>query len=252
MVASNGDVMHNYRDLLGHTARGQSRAKSLDRKRWSMSLFVLHFGLREAPKDIAHHTILFGPRYKELVNEIFKGPKLAEDFSLYLHSPCTTDPDMAPPGMSTHYVLAPVPHLGRAEIDWAVEGPRYADRILASLEERLIPNLRAGPDHDAHLHARRFRQRTERPSRQRLLGRADPDAIRVVPAAQPRQDDPQLLSGRRGHPSGRGNSGRRGLGQGHGTGDAVRPGGRMSDLVLTIRPSAINPVVKRAATAAKL
>ncbi|MBW7055395.1 phytoene desaturase [Paracoccus bogoriensis] len=143
MVASNGDVMHNYRDLLGHTSRGQGQARSLDRKRWSMSLFVLHFGLREMPQGLAHHTILFGPRYKELVNEIFKGPKLPDDFSLYLHSPSVTDPDMAPAGMSTHYVLAPVPHLGRAEIDWSKEGPAYADRILASLEERLIPNLRA-------------------------------------------------------------------------------------------------------------
>jgi phytoene desaturase len=143
MVASNGDVMHNYRDLLGHTRRGRAKAAILGKQRWSMSLFVLHFGLKEMPQGLAHHTILFAPRYKELVNEIFRGPKLAEDFSLYLHSPSVTDPDMAPPGMSTHYVLAPVPHLGRAQIDWSLEGPKYADRILQSLEERLIPNLRA-------------------------------------------------------------------------------------------------------------
>ncbi len=53
-----------------------------------------------------------------------------------------TDPSLAPPGMSTHYVLSPVPHLGHAEIDWDTVGPAYADRILARLEERLIPNLR--------------------------------------------------------------------------------------------------------------
>jgi phytoene desaturase len=38
-------------------------------------------------------------------------------------------------------VLSPVPHLGLAKIDWAKEGPAYADRILASLE-RLFPDLR--------------------------------------------------------------------------------------------------------------
>lgn len=143
MVASNADVMHSYRDLLGQTRRGRSKAALLNAQRWSMSLFVVHFGLSKAPEGLAHHSILFGPRYKGLVNEIFKGPKLAEDFSLYLHSPGETDDSLAPPGMSTHYVLAPVPHLGRAQIDWARDGEAYADRILASLEERLIPNLRA-------------------------------------------------------------------------------------------------------------
>lgn len=143
MVASNADVMHSYRDLLGGTRRGRVKAALLNRQRWSMSLFVVHFGLSREPQGLAHHTILFGPRYRELVNEIFNGPKLAEDFSLYLHSPGVTDDSLAPPGMSTHYVLAPVPHLGRANIDWRAEGEAYADRILASLEERLIPNLRA-------------------------------------------------------------------------------------------------------------
>ena len=49
---------------------------------------------------------------------------------------------MAPPGHSTFYALAPVPHLGKLDVDWAVEGPRYRDRILEILEQRLMPGLR--------------------------------------------------------------------------------------------------------------
>lgn len=150
MVASNADVMHSYRDLLAGTRRGRTKAAILGRQRWSMSLFVVHFGLDRIPEGLAHHTVLFGPRYRELVNEIFRGPALPEDFSLYLHSPSVTDPSLAPPGMSTHYALAPVPHLGRAAVDWAAEGPAYADRILAALEERVIPGLRD------HLRVRRI------------------------------------------------------------------------------------------------
>jgi phytoene desaturase len=85
---------------------------------------------------------LFGPRYKGLLDEIFHGDHLPEDFSLYLHAPTVTDPSLAPPGGEAFYVLSPVPHLGQADIDWAHVGPIYADRILASLEERL-PGLRA-------------------------------------------------------------------------------------------------------------
>lgn len=142
MVASNADVVHTYDRLLGHDARGQAKARDLKSKRFSMSLFVLHFGLKTPQPQLKHHTICFGARYRELIGEIFKGPTLPEDFSLYLHSPCASDPGMAPPGCSTHYVLSPVPHLGAAEIDWSVEGPRYAERIFDYLEARYIPNLK--------------------------------------------------------------------------------------------------------------
>jgi len=142
MVASNADVVHTYDKLLGHTARGQAKARDLKAKRFSMSLFVLHFGLKAKHPQLAHHTICFGPRYRELIGEIFKGPTLPDDFSLYLHSPCATDPGMAPEGCSTFYVLSPVPHLGAADIDWSVEGPRYAGKIMDYLEERYIPNLK--------------------------------------------------------------------------------------------------------------
>ncbi|RYZ13385.1 MAG: phytoene desaturase [Comamonadaceae bacterium] len=141
-VASNADVVHTYERLLGHVPRGVAKARQLKSKRFSMSLVVVHFGLKRAQTQLQHHTVCFGARYRELIGEIFRGP-LAEDFSLYLHAPCVTDPSLAPPGCSSHYVLAPVPHLGHADVDWTVEGPRYADRILDYLEARYMPGLRA-------------------------------------------------------------------------------------------------------------
>jgi phytoene desaturase len=142
MIASNGDVVHTYRDLLKEHRRGLSEGRRLGAKRHSMSLFVVYFGLSRLHENLAHHTVCFGPRYRELIGEIFGGEALAEDFSLYLHSPCITDPSLAPPGAGSYYVLAPVPHLGNAPIDWEVEGPRYRDRILDYLEARYMPGLR--------------------------------------------------------------------------------------------------------------
>ena len=140
-VASNADVVHTYAQLLGHVPRGLAEAKRLQSKRFSMSLFVVHFGLSRPQPQLQHHTVCFGPRYRELIDEIFNGNALSDDFSLYLHAPCVTDPSLAPPGCASHYVLAPVPHLGQADIDWAVQGPLLRDRILAYLEQRYIPNL---------------------------------------------------------------------------------------------------------------
>lgn len=137
MVASNADVVHTYDKLLG-----DPKGRKLAAKRHSMSLFVVYFGLRGKRPDLKHHMVLFGPRYRELIRDIFKTDGLADDFSLYLHAPSVTDDSLAPEGDSAYYVLSPVPHLGTADIDWDVAGPAYRDRILDYLEARYIPNLR--------------------------------------------------------------------------------------------------------------
>ena len=141
MVACNGDLMHSYKELLDHP-RGAKVAKGLARKRWSPSLFVVHFGVKGGYPHIAHHSILFGPRYKGLLGDIYGG-RVPEDFSLYLHHPSITDPAMAPPGHSTFYALAPVAHLGKTQPDWdGAFGARFADAILEEVERRVAPGLR--------------------------------------------------------------------------------------------------------------
>lgn len=141
-AASNADVMHSYAALLKDHPRGKAAAKALKRKRFSPSLFVLYLGVRKPYPDVPHHNIVFGPRYKALLEEIYGGRTLPEDFSLYLHHPTASDPSLSPPGASTFYALAPVPHLGRFEGDWDQLAPGYADSILAELERRVLPGLR--------------------------------------------------------------------------------------------------------------
>lgn len=140
-IASNADVVHTYKDMLRGTSRGEQNAKALEKKRFSMSLFVVYFGLKTTHPELKHHMVLFGPRYRELISEIFSADGLADDFSLYLHAPSVTDDSLAPPGSSAYYVLSPVPHLGTADIDWDVEGPKYRDRILKYLNDHYIPGL---------------------------------------------------------------------------------------------------------------
>ncbi|NHK26815.1 phytoene desaturase [Parvularcula flava] len=140
-IASNADIVHTYGKLLGKSERGPQRAKQLTGMRFSNSLFVAYFGLKRRHDNIAHHSILFGPRYRELISEIFSGPTLPDDFSLYLHRPTATDPELAPDGCDGFYVLSPVPNLGKAEIDWSVVGPQYRDKIFKYLEEHYLPGL---------------------------------------------------------------------------------------------------------------
>ncbi|MFM7348993.1 MAG: phytoene desaturase, partial [Erythrobacter sp.] len=140
-VASNADIMHSYKDLLSGSERGRSMAKSLGRKSFSPSLFVVHFGLEGTWPGIPHHMILFAKRYKGLLDDIYKNGVVPEDFAIYLHHPTVTDPSMAPAGKSTFYALVPVSHMGKMPLDWDEVGPRLEKMILDELGRRLIPDI---------------------------------------------------------------------------------------------------------------
>jgi phytoene desaturase len=143
LVVSNADVVHTYDALLAHEPRVSGMRRRIKRMSQSMSLFLIYFGARRRYPNLVHHNVIFGPRYRELLADIFDNGRLADDFSLYLHAPSYTDPSLAPPGCETFYVLSPVPHLGKLAVDWRAEGERYADKILRYLEGRYMPGLRS-------------------------------------------------------------------------------------------------------------
>ena len=133
IVISNADTAWTYRHLVESEHRHHWTDRRIERGRYSMSLFVWYFGTRRTYPDVPHHMMLLGPRYRELLTDIFKNHHLAEDFSLYLHRPTASDPSMAPPGHDTFYVLAPVPHLDSGT-DWSVRAAPYRDAVARVLE----------------------------------------------------------------------------------------------------------------------
>jgi phytoene desaturase len=141
IVVSNADAPSTYKRLIPSLARRKYTDEKIDRMQYSMSLFVSYFGTKKTYPDLAHHTILLGPRYRELLDDIFDKKMLAPDFSLYLHAPTRTDPSLAPPGCENFYVLSPVPHLQSGN-DWDKEGTQYRDKLFQYLEETCIPGLR--------------------------------------------------------------------------------------------------------------
>ena len=140
IVVSNADSAWTYRHLLPESARNRWTNRKIDNARYSMGLFVWYFGVNRKYNDVLHHTIMMGPRYRELLHDIFDKKILAEDFSLYLHRPTATDPSLAPEGCDTFYVLSPVPNLEGGQ-DWRVEGERYRKAIAGLLQNTLLPGL---------------------------------------------------------------------------------------------------------------
>lgn len=141
MVVSNADPSFVYKNLIDEKHRNKHTDRAVDRVKPSMGLFVGYFGTKKTYPDLAHHTIILGPRYKELLDDIFNHHILADDFSLYLHAPTRSDSDLAPEGHEGFYVLSPVPN-NRANIDWESYKDIYFEKILDTLDERFIPGLK--------------------------------------------------------------------------------------------------------------
>ena len=105
-----------------------------------MGLFVLFFGSVKTYKNIAHHTIWMGPRYKELLKDIFDRHHLADDFSIYLHRPTCTDPSFAPKNEDSYYALVPVPNL-KGNQNWDEIKDSFSKKILEELDKTIMPGI---------------------------------------------------------------------------------------------------------------
>ena len=140
VVVSNADSATTYRNLVAPQHRKRWTDRRIEKARYSMSLFVWYFGTKRQYPDVAHHTISLGPRYRELLTDIFDRKLLAEDFSLYLHRPTATDPSLAPTGCDAFYVLSPVPHL-QSGTDWQKTAEPYRKAIEQRLQATLLPGL---------------------------------------------------------------------------------------------------------------
>lgn len=141
VLVSNADPIKVYGDMLEPKDRPRHANWKLNSKHLSMGLFVAYFGTKKTYPDLAHHTILLGPRYKGLLKDIFNRKRLADDFSLYLHAPTRTDASMAPPGHECFYVLSPVPN-NQSGLNWSEIGDVYKERIFSWLDQHHLPGLK--------------------------------------------------------------------------------------------------------------
>ncbi len=157
-VVSNADPAHLYGELLPSQAVKTSAQIKVRHAKKSMGLFVLFFGTRRKYPDIAHHTIWMGPRYRDLLKDIFQKKILADDFSVYLHRPTATDDSFAPPGCDSFYALVPVPNL-QAQIDWDIEGPKLSQRVIQALEDTMMPELSEHLEADFYMTPEDFEER---------------------------------------------------------------------------------------------
>jgi phytoene desaturase len=120
------------------------------RMEYSMGLFVYYFGTKKKYANVEHHTIKFGNKYKEHLDDIFDEKKLNTDISYYLHRPTATDSSMAPKDNDCFYVLVPVPN-NQSGINWGIEGEKMKNLVINKMERDLMPDLKENIVEDFYL-----------------------------------------------------------------------------------------------------
>ena len=124
----NPDLPVAWRDLLGKTPLSVKRLK------YSPSCFVMLAGSRNKYSQAAHHNIHFGNAWAKIFDEIIDEGKLMSDPSFLVTIPTKDDPDLAPSGKESYYILFPTPNLS-ADIDWNTEKWKYRDYIVNTMEK---------------------------------------------------------------------------------------------------------------------
>ena len=128
-VILNPDLPVAYRELLGKSP------VSIKRLKYSPSCVTLLVGSSKKYDFAAHHNIHFGHSWDGVFDELIKKKQLMSDPSILVTVPTHDDPDLAPAGKHSYYILFPTPNLD-SDIDWKKQAGPYRDQMIKTIEER--------------------------------------------------------------------------------------------------------------------
>ncbi|WGL58587.1 phytoene desaturase family protein [Pigmentibacter sp. JX0631] len=139
-IVVNADMHRFVKSVLKNDAYPRKLSRKLEKADLSMSAFLLYLGTNKTWPELSQHTIALGPRYKELLDDIFIKKIEFEDFSVYIHIPTRTDASLAPKGGEVIYALVPVPNL-LSQTNWDNYKSVMVERVKKFLAEKFMPGL---------------------------------------------------------------------------------------------------------------
>jgi diapolycopene oxygenase len=129
-VVSNVDAVRTYAELIG--GKAGARFAGLRRREPACSGVVLYLGLDRAYPHLLHHNFVFSRDPEEEFDWIYGRGEPAPDPTCYVAAPARSDPEVAPEGADSLYILVHTPYL-RPHHDWAKMLPGYRRTILDKL-----------------------------------------------------------------------------------------------------------------------
>jgi phytoene desaturase len=139
-IVMNADFAHAMTKLVPNHLRKRWTDRKIESKKFSCSTFMMYLGIDGLCEELPHHTIRTAANYAGNLKDIEDRHVLSEEPSIYVQNAGVTDPTLAPKGMSTLYVLAPVSHQ-HPNIAWRKETPRFRERVLKQVAKLGVRDL---------------------------------------------------------------------------------------------------------------
>jgi phytoene desaturase len=115
-------------------SRRKYRPARIDKMKWTLAPFTIYLGVGARVPGIHHHHYFLGDNFKEYAGAIFKNQISLERPYYYVNAISKFNPDSAPAGCESLFILCPVPDL-RYKPDWS-DAEHLADSIIEDLSER--------------------------------------------------------------------------------------------------------------------
>lgn len=130
LVVSNVDVPTTDTELL---ADDSLRARAA-RTRMTPGVLTFYWGVRGQVENLGHHTIFLPDDSAGAFTELFTAKRIPRHLPFYVAVPSATDPDLAPAGDTTMFVLAPTPLLSELNgVDWAATTAQVRQQVWERL-----------------------------------------------------------------------------------------------------------------------
>ncbi len=137
-VVCNADFPYAMKNLVSdRKTRGKYTPEYIDAMEYSCSCLVFYWGVEDMCEELTTHNFIISGDLDQNLNSIFDGKKIP-DPSVYLHIPSKVDPDMAPEGCSSLYVLLPVSDLVCSQYKWN-------DNTIAEYREKALKTISSLP-----------------------------------------------------------------------------------------------------------
>lgn len=111
----------------------------LDKKKWTMAPFTIYLGVKGKLPNINHHNYFLGNDFKDYSSKIFTDGAGLEQPYYYVNVLSKHNPESAPEGCESVFILCPVPDL-RYKPNWD-DRESIANNIISDLSERIGYNL---------------------------------------------------------------------------------------------------------------
>jgi len=115
--------------------RPEFSEKKLDQKKWTLAPLTIYLGLDEKVPNMYHHNYFLRRNFKEYAGKIFKNQIKLDKPYYYVNIQSMHNPDYAPAGKESVFILCPVPDL-RYKPDWS-DVDEIADSIIDDMSQRI-------------------------------------------------------------------------------------------------------------------